>query len=82
MPEPIIVDGHAEKVTITVPSQFKLTNAGNTTTIEVEADPGKPFQRVEVKEDAVLKFSNKTGEGTDGFKANWHIEIGRHKTEI
>ena len=77
MAEPIIIDGHADKVTITVPSQFKLTNAGNTTTIEVEAEPGKPFQRVEVKEGNTRQFINKKAPGTDHLKTNWHIEIGR-----
>lgn len=81
MPEPIIIDGHAEKVTITVPSAFKITNAGNTTTIEVEADPGKPFQRVEVTENNILQFKNKRSPGTDSLKSNWRIEIGRDKTE-
>ena len=81
MPEPIIIDGHAQKVTITLPSEFKLSRAGEKSVIEVEADPGKPFQRVVVKDDTTEHFRSKGGDKGAGLKSAWHIRIGRDETE-
>lgn len=87
MSEPIIIDGHAQKVTITVPSNFKLTNAGDTVTIEVDADPGKPFERVVVKDmtKQVERFRSGggvKGDRPNGLQSTWNIRIGRDETEI
>lgn len=90
MPEPIIIDGHAEKITITVPAAFKLTRVGDRFTVEVEADPGKPFEEVVVSDISErdpkkqVKFRTpapaKTAKAS-GLRSTWHITIGRNQTE-
>lgn len=76
MPEPIIIDGHSQKITITLPTSFKLAKAGEGFTIEVEADPGKPFQHVVVRD-----VNKQERFRTPEFEEAWHIRIGRDETE-
>jgi hypothetical protein len=70
MPEPIIIDGHADKVTITVPAAFKLTRVGDSFTVEVEAEPGKPFEEVVVGDRSEAENAK-----TFSLRSAWHIRI-------
>ena len=80
MPEPILIDGHADTVTITVPKDFKLTRTDTNATIEVQADPGKPFETVLVVREGVEEFRSEKTEG-EGLLQTWNIRIGRDDTE-
>ena len=80
MPEPILIDGHAQTVTITVPQDFKLTKTNNGFTIEVQADSGKPFETVLVKRAGAVEFRSAKG-GAGGLQQTWNIRIGRDETE-
>ncbi|HYV03516.1 MAG TPA: hypothetical protein VFB82_02960 [Blastocatellia bacterium] len=80
MPEPIIIDGHADAVTITLPQDFKLTRTDKGATIEVQADPGKPFETVLVRREGVEEFRSENNEG-EGLLQTWNIRIGRDDTE-
>jgi hypothetical protein len=76
MPEdrPIIIDGHAQKITITLPSSFKMAKVGEAVTIEVESGPGTPFESVVVR-DAGEADPTKSVFRTPGMQKTWNIKI-------
>ena len=71
MPDPIIVDGDSQKITITLPSSAKQVALGIFT---VEPDPGDAFKNLVVwgadrGETAVPMFK------TDQLTTNWKVKL-------
>lgn len=49
MSEPITIDGHSKKITITLPSSYRITGSAGSTIIEIDSDPKNPFKSLDVR---------------------------------
>ncbi len=71
MSQPITIDGHSKKVTLSFRAPHKLTaGADGVTTIELDAQPGSAFAGLVVKNEAG-QVTFRTGE----FTTSWNVTI-------
>ena len=69
MSQPLIIDGHARKVTMTLPSSCRITRTDSSTVIEIDSAPTAPFTGLAVKEGNVDRFR------TPDFQKTWTVTI-------
>jgi len=69
MSQPLIIDGHARKVTMTLPSSCRITQNASSTVIEIDAAPTSPFTGLVVKEGKADRFK------TPDFQTTWTVTI-------
>ena len=70
MSQPIIIDGHSKKVTISFHAPHRITtSAGGVTTVELDAQTGGSFAGLVVKHLGHETFK------TSEFTTSWHITI-------
>ena len=74
MSEPITINGHSKKITITLPSSYRITGAAGSTIIEIDSEPNAPFKSLNVENlDAPkadrLKFKSPE------YKSRWRVTI-------
>lgn len=73
MSEPIIIDGHSKKVTIKLPSSYRITGSAKSTIIEIDADPKQLFTGLYVSDLGKPKGKQSVFE-TD-YKGRWEVTI-------
>lgn len=74
MSEPITIDGHSKKITITLPSSYRITGSAGPTIIEIDSDPKKPFKSLDVRNlDAPKKQQVKYK--APEYKSRWKVTI-------
>lgn len=69
MSQPLIIDGHAKRVTMTLPSSCRITQNASSTVIEIDSAPNSPFTGLVVKEGPVDMFR------TPNFQKTWTVTI-------
>ena len=69
MSQPLIIDGHARKVTMTLPSSCRITQNASSTVIEIDSAPSSPFTGLTVKEGNVERFR------TPHFQTTWTVTV-------
>jgi len=74
MSEPITIDGHSKKITITLPSSYRITGSAGSTIIEIDSDPKAPFKSLDVRkmdEPRKLQVKYKAPD----YKSRWKVTI-------
>lgn len=75
MSEPIIIDGHSKKVTITLPSSYRITGAAGSTIIEIESDPKAPFKSLDVRNLDEAKAKDQLKYKAPDYTSRWKVTI-------
>lgn len=73
MSEPITINGHTRKVTIKLPSSYKITSSSDSTIIEIVADPKQPFTGLYVRNLKLPK--GKQSVYQTNYKGSWEVTI-------
>lgn len=74
MSEPIIIDGHSKKITIKLPSSYRITGASGSTIIEIEPDPKTPFKSLDVRNLDAPKTKQLMYKAPE-YKSRWKVTI-------
>lgn len=74
MSEPITIDGHAKKITITLPSSYRITGAAGSTIIEIDSDPKAPFKSLDVRNLDAPKADQLKYKAPE-YKSRWKVTI-------
>lgn len=75
MSQPITIDGHSKKITITLPSSYRITGSAGSTIIEIDSDPKAPFKSLDVRNLDEPRAKDRLKFKAPEYKSRWKVTI-------